>query len=180
MATPEPPSPDATVRVAVLADTHLRTGLDGLPARARAEVETADVVLHAGDVVSTDLLDELPEPWHAVLGNNDKGRLDVPEQLVLDLAGTRVALVHDSGPTKGRPSRMARRFPDADVVVFGHSHAPLVERAADGPLLVNPGSPTHRRRQPVHTVARLVLGDGPVVAEIVPVGPLATARDQAG
>jgi len=164
------------VRALVVADTHLTPAtLDRMPPEVWDLATEADVVLHAGDVVDGAVLDALAEraPLHAVLGNNDEGRLTLPDEVALSLAGTTVAMVHDSGPTRGRHRRMARRFPDADVVVFGHSHAPLVEREDDGPLLVNPGSPTHRRRQPVHTVALLDLGEGPPRARIVPVGPRA-------
>lgn len=167
------------MRALVVADTHLTPAtLDRMPAEVWAMAGEADVVLHAGDVVDRTVLDALAEraPVHAVLGNNDEGRLDLPPVVELDLAGTPVAMVHDSGPTRARHGRMARRFPGAAVVVFGHSHAPLVEREGDGPLLVNPGSPTHRRRQPVHTVAWLTLTEGHAPeATIVPVGPLAQA-----
>ncbi len=141
--------------------------------------DAADVILHAGDVVDAVLLDALAEraPTHAVLGNNDHGlEHRLPEVLELELGGVTVAMVHDSGPTAGRSARMRRRFPGAQVVVFGHSHDPVVEQVDDGPLLVNPGSPTQRRRQPVHTVVRLQLGGGVVQgAELVEVGPFALA-----
>jgi putative phosphoesterase len=123
------------------------------------------VILHAGDVLHVELLRELSAiaPTHAVLGNNDHELVDVlPVERVLDLDGVRVAMVHDSGPRRGRERRLRARFPDADVVVFGHSHDPLCERGVDGQLLVNPGSPTERRRAPAHTVAVLDLGDGEV------------------
>lgn len=168
------------MRALVVADTHLTPAtLDRMPDEVWALADTADVVFHAGDVVDEAVLAALAEraPVHAVLGNNDEGRLDLPSVVEIDLAGTTVAMVHDSGPTKGRHGRMARLFPRADVVVFGHSHAPLVEREGDGPLLVNPGSPTHRRRQPVHTVALLDLADGTSpTAALVEVGPLASAQ----
>lgn len=165
------------MRVLVVADTHLTPAtLDRMPAEVWAMAEEADVVLHAGDVVDAVVLSALGDraPVHAVLGNNDEGRLSLPDVVEVDLGGTAVAMVHDSGATAGRHRRMARRFPTAAVVVFGHSHAPLVEQEGDGPLLVNPGSPTHRRRQPVHTVAWLDLTPGAApAAEIVEVGPLA-------
>jgi putative phosphoesterase len=164
------------VRALVLSDTHLSAGtIDRLPEEVWDLADAADVVLHAGDVVDPALLDALAQRavLHAVLGNNDHGlggRL--PERLEVDLDGTTVAVVHDSGPTAGRPDRLRRWFPAARVVVFGHSHDPLVEDH-DGLLLVNPGSPTQRRRQPVHTVAWLEVGGGEARAEVVPVGPLA-------
>jgi putative phosphoesterase len=161
----------------VVADTHLTAAtLDRLPAEVWALAEAADAVLHAGDVVGQEVLDALAAraPLHAVRGNNDVGLPVLPEALEVTLGGVPVALVHDAGPTAGRHRRMARRFPGAAVVVFGHSHQPLVEREGDGPLLVNPGSPTHRRRQPVHTVAWLELDGGQVrAAEVREVGPLA-------
>jgi uncharacterized protein len=164
------------VKVLVLADTHLGPDqADRLPTEVWALADEADVVLHAGDVTDAALLRELARraPVHAVLGNNDRGlEGELPEVLELELAGVRVAMVHDSGPRSGRPGRMARRFPDADVVVFGHSHDPYLEQVDGGPLLVNPGSATQRRRQPVHTVACLELADGDVLdARLVEVGP---------
>lgn len=101
---------------------------------------------------------------HAVLGNNDhelEGEL--PETLVLDLGGLRVGMIHDSGTRRGRPARLRRRFPDADLVVFGHSHDPVNEAGMDGQWLLNPGSPTERRRQPHHTIAVFDVDQGRLV-----------------
>ncbi len=170
------PSADP-VRALVVADTHL-TGdtLDRMPDEVWDMADAADVVVHAGDLLDADVLAAFAAraTVHAVLGNNDRALVDVlPETLELDLGDVAVAVIHDSGPTAGRHPRMARRFPDAEVVVFGHSHAPTVEREGDGPLLVNPGSPVQRRRQPIHTVAWLHLAPGGVTAEVVEVGPLA-------
>jgi uncharacterized protein len=166
------------VRVLVLSDTHLGPeSLDRMPSEVWDLAEEADVVLHAGDVVHPAVLAALAEraPVHAVLGNNDHAlHGELPESIELDLDGVQVAMVHDSGPRAGREARLRRRFPDADVVVFGHSHDPLVEPAPGGPLLVNPGSPTQRRRQPVHTVAWLELIAGQIEqAKLLEVGPLA-------
>ena len=139
------------VRAVVLSDTHLRDdGTRRLPDQVYAALRDADVVLHCGDVTERALLDELATfaPVHAVLGNNDAtlgGRL--PKQLVIELDGVRVGMVHDSGLTKGRAARMRKKFPDCDVVVFGHSHAPVDDEGVDGQRLFNPGSPTQRRMQ---------------------------------
>ncbi len=152
------------MRVAVLADTHIRTdGRRRLPSTAYALVEGADLVLHAGDVVDATLLEELSgfAPVHAVLGNNDHG-LHLPETLEMSLAGVPVAMIHDSGPSKGRPARLRRRFPTAAVVVFGHSHIPWDTEGIAGQRLFNPGSPTDRRAQPHHTAGVLDLVDGRV------------------
>jgi uncharacterized protein len=167
-ADPTPPA----VRAVVLSDTHLRHDLGALPAEVWAAVDAADVVLHAGDVVTGDLLAALAEraPVHAVLGNNDHtlvGRL--PDRLEVDLGGVRVAMVHDSGARVGRERRMRRWFPEAQVVVFGHSHEPLDVAGLDGQRLFNPGSAVQRRRQPRRTMGHLALADGQVVThEIVP------------
>ncbi len=156
------------MRVGVVADTHLRRGWSRrLPAAALAELERADVILHAGDLVIPEVLDQLRAlaPVHAVLGNNDTelvGALE--EEVALDLEGVAVAMVHDSGPRTGREARLRRRFPDADVVVFGHSHIPWDAEGLDGQRLLNPGSPTERRRQPHKTMATMDLADGRVVA----------------
>ena len=139
-----------------------------------AHLRGADLILHAGDVCTAAVLDELSgyAPVHAVRGNND-GR-DVaawgaPDTLQLDLEGLRVAMIHDSGPATGRPTRLRRRFPGADLVVFGHSHIPL-DHAENGQRIFNPGSPTDRRRQPHGTLGLLDIADGRVLAaQIVPV-----------
>ena len=155
------------IRLVVLSDTHVRPGGSRrLPDAAYAELVTADLVLHAGDVVEMELLDELSgfAPVHAVLGNNDRslvGRL--PERHELDVDGVRIGMVHDSGTTAGRPARMRRWFPDADVVVFGHSHVPVDEEGVGGQRLFNPGSATERRRQPSHSLGVLEVRDGAVV-----------------
>ena len=162
-----------TVRLLVLADTHLRSDLSKLPTGVWEQVDACDAVLHAGDVVTGDLLDALRSrrPVHAVLGNNDTALAGtLPDRLELDLAGVRVAMVHDSGARAGRERRMRRWFPDADVVVFGHSHDPVDAEGEDGQRLFNPGSAVQRRRQPHRTIGVLELAGGAVVRhEIIPV-----------
>jgi putative phosphoesterase len=126
----------------------------------------AAAILHAGDLLDEGVLGSLAgfAPVHAVLGNNDLslvGRL--PHTLVVELGGVRVGLIHDSGRQRGRAARLRRRFPDAGVVVFGHSHAPIAEEGEGGQLLFNPGSPTQRRAQPVCTFGELYLAGGTVI-----------------
>jgi putative phosphoesterase len=158
----------SVVHVVVVSDTHIRRGSPRrLPDSAYAHLGRADVILHAGDILVNDVLDELSgfAPVHAVLGNNDVELVGLlPETLSLELGGVRVAMVHDSGPSTGRAGRLKRRFPDAGVVVFGHSHIPWDQEGLDGQLLFNPGSPTERRAQPEHTLGTLDLEDGRVVA----------------
>src|SRR3546814_16796147 len=115
---------------------------------------------------STRTYTPFPSPSLFLCDHGLRGEL--PELRELELAGVKVAMVHDSGARADRERRMARRFPQADVVVFGHGHDPVVMQVPDGPLLVNPGSPTQKRRQPVPTVAWLVLGSVPD-ARIIPV-----------
>jgi putative phosphoesterase len=162
------------VRVLVLADTHVRLGgTRRLPDVVYEELDRADAILHAGDVTAPELLDELEgfAPVHAVLGNNDVGLAHrLPESQVVALGGVEVAMVHDSGPRSGREGRMARRFPSAQVVVFGHSHIPEDHVGMGGQRLFNPGSPTDRRGQPCHTYGLLELEGGAVLDHrIVPV-----------
>lgn len=149
--------------VLVLADTHIRRGTSRrLPPRVLDLARDADLILHAGDVVVHEVLDELGRyaPVHAVLGNNDHTLVgELPETLELDLAGVRVGMIHDSGAAKGRERRMARRFPGCDLVVFGHSHIPWDSVGPHEQVLFNPGSPTERRRQP-HRTAGVVRLDG--------------------
>ncbi len=158
--------PPPTVRALVLADTHLRADLAKLPAGVWDEVEACDVVLHAGDVVTADLLDALRarRPVHAVLGNNDRALVGaLPDRLEIELGGVRIAMVHDSGARGGRERRLRRWFPGAAVVVFGHSHEPVDATGEGGQRLFNPGSAVQRRRQPHRTIGRLVLAGGAVV-----------------
>jgi putative phosphoesterase len=154
-------------RVVVLSDTHIRTGgRRRLPDGAYRALDGADVVLHAGDIVTAELLDELSgfAPTHAVLGNNDvdPALAHLPETRLEVIDDVAVAMVHDSGPRAGREGRLRRWFPDADVVVFGHSHIPWNQPGAGGQLLFNPGSPTERRAQPHHTIGLLDLDAGRV------------------
>lgn len=172
--------------VAVVADTH-RTAARAadLPAAVLELCAAADVVVHAGDITDLAVLDVLGAggaPVHAVLGNNDRGLEGVlPARLDLDLAGVAVGVVHDAGPARGRERRLRRLFPDAALVVFGHSHIPWDAPGEGGQHLFNPGSPTQRRRQPVATAGRVVLRDG-VIAEtrVIPVGPAPTAPPPGG
>ncbi len=157
---------DDVVRVLVLADTHLRRDWPRrqLPRRVRDLAEAADVILHAGDVLEREHLDDLGRyaPVHVVRGNNDRELVDVPERLEVEVAGVRIGMVHDSGSRQGRAQRLHAMFPRADVVVFGHSHVPWNETGVDGQLLFNPGSPTERRRQPHRSVGILELAGGTV------------------
>ena len=151
------------MNVLVLSDTHMGPSRPGrrLPDRVYELLDDADAILHAGDVTGEELLHELSgfAPVHAVLGNNDVS-LRLPERLEVDLDGVRVAMVHDSGPSSGRVVRLRRWFPEADVVVFGHSHLPWHEVDPGGQLHLNPGSPTERRMAPTRTVGWLQIDGG--------------------
>jgi uncharacterized protein len=119
-------------------------------------VDVADVVVHAGDWVSVQLLDALTARAArlvGVVGNNDGPalRARLPELARVELDGVRLAVVHETGAAAGRERRCARAYPDVDVLVFGHSHIPWDSTASSGLRLLNPGSPTDRRRQPTHT-----------------------------
>ena len=118
------------MRVALIADTHFRAAAIDLPPRCIEEIAAADLLLHAGDISTEQALkriEGLGPPVRAVHGNIDSPQLQrrLPEQLSLELEGIVIAMLHDAGPAKGRLERMRSRFPDADVVVFGHSHMPL-------------------------------------------------------
>lgn len=152
------------MRVVVLSDTHAPRRWKSCPPAVAEHLRHADAILHAGDVCVAPVLDELAQyaPVTAVRGNNDGPDVaawGAPDTVELDLAGLRVAMVHDSGQTTGRTARMRRRFPDADLVVFGHSHIPL-DLTGDGVRVFNPGSPTDRRRQPHGTIGLLDVADG--------------------
>ena len=149
----------------LMADTHLPKRARDLPAPLWAAVEEVDVVVHAGDWVQVELLDLLERRAARVVGvfgNNDgvELRRRLPEVARMVLGGVRFAVVHETGPARGREERCARAFPDTDVLVFGHSHIPWDTTAATGLRLLNPGSPTDRRRQPwcTYLTARVTKG----------------------
>jgi putative phosphoesterase len=162
------------VRVVVLADTHAPRRWRVCPPPVAEHLRHADLILHAGDVCVASVLDELTQyaPVVAVLGNNDAPDVTAwgaAETAELNLDGLSVAMIHDSGAKTGRIVRMRRRFPGADLVVFGHSHIPLDESAGDLRIF-NPGSPTDRRRQPHGTLGLLRIDSGRLTqASIVPV-----------
>lgn len=141
------------MHVLLIADTHVPKRARDLPPELWEAVERADVVLHAGDWVSNDLLDALEQRARrliGVFGNNDGPalRARLPEVARANLGGLRFAVIHETGAAAGREQRCARQFPDVDVLVFGHSHIPWDTIAGTGLRLLNPGSPTDRRRQP--------------------------------
>ena len=144
-----------------------------MPEACVERIEAADLLLHAGDFSTLQVLRELEAigpPVVGVHGNVDSAELRrlLPEERVVEADGARIAMVHDAGPRAGRLARMRARFGErADVVVFGHSHMPLHERADDGFQLFNPGSPTERRRAPAHTMGLITVGSGLVDWELV-------------
>jgi putative phosphoesterase len=156
---------DATT-VAIIGDTHLPRGKRRLSEGCMRRVADADLVIHLGDFSTVAAYDEIaalgPE-LVAVHGNVDEPALRrrLPERLEIDAAGAKLALIHDAGPRKGRLERMRQAFPEADVVLFGHSHLPLHEREGDFQIF-NPGSPTERRRAPSHTMGLATIRDGSV------------------
>jgi uncharacterized protein len=164
------------MRIVVLADTHAPRRWRGCPPAVARHLAGADLILHAGDVCTAAVLHELAAfaPVRAVLGNNDGPGVrawGAPETLLLDLDGLRVGMVHDAGPRAGRPRRLRRQFPTADLVVFGHSHIPMdLEDPELGLRIFNPGSPTDRRRQPHGTMGLLQVDRGRLTeALVVPV-----------
>lgn len=142
--------------VAVIADTHLPKGRRRLPDECRRRIAAADLLIHAGDFSTAATHDELAAIGPRLVGvhgnvDDEDLRTRLPERTELDLEGVRIGVIHDSGARPGRLARMRRAFPDADAVIFGHSHLPLHERDG-GFQIFNPGSPTERRRAPSHTM----------------------------
>ncbi len=162
------------MKVVAISDTHAPRRWRSMPAAVATELEGAELILHAGDVCVPRVLDELSSfaPVHVVLGNNDGPDVaawGAPETLELSIEGLRVGMIHDAGSKDGRVARMRRLFPDAGLVVFGHSHIPL-DQSGFGVRIFNPGSPTDRRRQPHGTLGILEIADGSLVdARIVDV-----------
>jgi uncharacterized protein len=157
--------------IAVISDTHLPRGQRRIPDACLERLAQADLILHAGDFSTPEVLHDLEAigPVAGVAGNVDSEalRLLLPETRVVQAGGARIGMVHDAGPAAGRLERMRRRFPDVDAVVFGHSHIPLHEQAG-GFQIFNPGSPTDRRRQPRHTMGMATAEAGRLSFELLP------------
>jgi putative phosphoesterase len=157
--------------VVAIADTHLPRGTRGLPEAAVERLRAADLILHAGDVVAETFLAELRAvgpPVEAVYGNMDEPSLreTLPKEHVVEAGGARIGMVHVPGPRAGREARLVARFPGCAAVLYGHTHVPQVERF-DGVWILNPGSPTERRKAPWHSLLELRLEAGAVTPELV-------------
>ena len=144
--------------LAIISDTHMPKGMRRLPDACVERLRSSDAILHGGDLSELSVLRELEElgpPVHAVRGNVDSPelRLILPATRIVE---GRIAMIHDAGPATGRLARLRRTFPQAEAVVFGHSHIPLHE-SADGFQIFNPGSPTERRRSPRHTMGMVTV-----------------------
>ena len=161
----------ARVRLLLIADTHVPTRARDLPAQVWDEIAKADVVIHAGDWVAPELLYRLEARAPRLVacwGNNDGPalRARLPERVDAMLDGLRLAVVHETGAAAGREARMSRLYPDSDVLVFGHSHIPWDTTTKSGLRLLNPGSPTDRRRQPFCTYMSASVDKG-VLTDVV-------------
>jgi uncharacterized protein len=159
------------MRIAVISDTHMPRRDRRLPDACVERLEAADAIVHAGDLMELEVLralQALGPPVHAVRGNVDSSELQarLPLQRLLDFDGVKVGVLHDAGPRTGRLDRLSRRFPDARAVIFGHSHIPLHEER-EGFQIFNPGSPTERRRSPVHTMGIATVENGAIRFELV-------------
>lgn len=160
------------MRLLLISDTHVPSRARDLPAHLWDEVELADVVMHAGDWIAPGLLDELEARAARVVacwGNNDGSELRarLPERANVTLGGLRFTVVHETGAASGREARMSRTYPDSDVLVFGHSHIPWDTTTRTGLRLLNPGSPTDRRRQPFCTYMTAAVDDGALTGVVL-------------
>ena len=162
------------MQIAIISDTHMPRGRRELPAECVARLRVADLIVHAGDLVELSVLHELERyaPVVAVYGNVDHAEVRdaLPETLEVDAGGATFAVIHDAGPKKGRLERLRARFPQADAVVFGHSHIPLHQTAHDGFQIFNPGSPTERRRSPHRTMGLALVNSPRPAFELVVLG----------
>ena len=159
------------MNVAVISDTHLPRGTRRIPTACLARLRSADLILHAGDVTAALVLEELETlgpPVHAVHGNMDDATLRdrLPGALVVGVGCLRIGMTHDAGPRVGREERLMARFPGCAAVIYGHTHEPQVARVGETWIL-NPGSPTERRRAPAHTMLVLELLDETIEPELL-------------
>jgi putative phosphoesterase len=157
--------------IAVISDTHMPKSGHRLPEECVARLQAADLIIHAGDLIGLEVLKDLRRyaPVKAVHGNVDDAAVKaaLPATVTVSVEGVRIAIVHDAGPARGRINRLRGRFPDADAVIFGHSHMPLHGRAEDGFQIFNPGSPTERRRAPARTMGIAWARAGELTFELV-------------
>jgi len=162
------------VQIAIVSDTHMPRRGRALPAECVDRLRRADLILHAGDLISLDMLEELQGygPTVAVRGNVDDTAVKaaLPECELVLVEGHRIALVHDAGAERGRLERLRGRFPNADVVVFGHSHLPLHEVSRDGFQIFNPGSPTERRRARTRSMGIATVANCRLTFELLALG----------
>ena len=162
------------MRLAILSDTHMPRGARAIPAACLERCRDADAILHAGDLFDVpvlELLRALGPPVHAIHGNVDSAsvRALLPGRLELALEGVRVGMTHIPGPAAGRLQRLKAEFPRCDAVVFGHTHMPEHDEL-EGFQIFNPGSPTERRRAPVHTMGAATIEDGRITFELHALG----------
>ena len=160
--------------VAVISDTHMPRGARRIPADCLARLREADLILHAGDVVTRGVLDELRAlgpPVEAVYGNMDEPELvgELPRERVVEVEDVQIGMIHIPGQRVGRQERLAARFPGCAAVVYGHTHIPHVESFA-GRWILNPGSPTERRQAPVHSMLVLTVTGRSIRPELVELG----------
>jgi uncharacterized protein len=154
--------PDA--RLAIIGDTHLPRGPRRLPQECVRRLVMADLILHTGDHCSVESLEELRAlgpPVEAVFGNADDAQLraTLPQEHVVSIGGVRIGITHAPGPEPGRETRLLNIFPDCAAIVYGHTHVPQVQRL-EGVWILNPGSPTERRRAPARTMLELSINGG--------------------
>ena len=158
------------MKIAVVSDTHMPRGTRALAQECVDRLAAADLILHAGDVTEREVLDMLGElgPLHAVYGNMDSPdlRATLPKERVVEAGGARIGMVHIPGPKAGHEARLVARFPGCDAVVYGHTHIPEVTREGDVWIL-NPGSPTERRKAPQRTMLELTIDGGAITPELI-------------
>jgi uncharacterized protein len=168
--------------IAVISDTHFPRRGPSLPEAVLSRLRGADLIVHAGDwsdMATLRTVRGIGPPLVTVQGNVEEPavRVALPRTAEAEIAGLRIGVVHDGGQASGRLERLRARFPGVHMVIFGHSHIPLFDVAADGFMILNPGSPTERRRQPRHSMAEISVSAGgpPQVTFLAvdePVGPL--------
>lgn len=158
------------MRVAVISDTHLPRGSRALSQECLDRLAAADLILHGGDVTEAAVLETIGElgPLHAVYGNMDSPELraSLPKEHVVEAGGARIGMVHIPGSAAGRSARLVARFPGCDAVVYGHTHLPEVSREGDVWIL-NPGSPTERRKAPSRTMLELTIDGGAITPQLI-------------
>ena len=158
------------MKIGVLSDTHLYQVTREFADVYRTYLSDVDMILHAGDIVSPDIVDFLKKNvFHGVQGNMDPLEIKtlLPEKKILEVGHHKLGLIHGWGSANGLEDRISPLFPNVEVIIYGHSHM-AANHVRDGILFFNPGTATGFSASGVHSIGILEVGDT-IQGRIIPI-----------